>query len=278
MSTEETIQTEVVAPSESEVKARAQGWVPKEEFRGNEAAWVSAEDFVIRGEQINPILRKNNERIQKELDTTKKQMEELRAATEEFKQFQKEAFDRKLDKYKEELADLRELKKKAITEGDGELVVEIDDKIDAVKDAKASAEAKNVADAKKKEEPKAQTDSPETLAWVDKNSWYKTDTMMQRATNAIAEGIRAMNPTIQGEAFFIELDKQLEESFTPEKLGRKTQTRNPLAGTKSGTSGNAGSKSDKGYDSLPPEAKAACDKFVKQKILTREQYVADFYS
>jgi hypothetical protein len=27
---------------------------------------------------------------------------------------------------------------------------------------------------------------------------------------------------------------------------------------------------------LPSEAKAACDRFVKQKLMTREQYVADF--
>lgn len=259
---------------EVEVEARAQGWVPKEEFRGNESDWIDAEVFVKRGKEINPILRKNNERIQKELETTKKQLEEVRAATEEFKQFQKEAFERKLEKYKEEINDLRELKKKALTDGDGSLAVEIDEKIDAVKEAKANAEAQS----KKKEEKKEtspEVSAPEVKAWVERNSWYKDDTRMQVATNAIAQTIRNMNPTLSGEDFLNELDKQLEETFSAEKLGRKAKVRNPVEANK--PSGN-NNKSDKGYDSLPPEAKAACDKFVKQKILTREQYLADYYA
>ena len=264
---------EVVVP-EVEVEARAQGWVPKEEFRGNEDDWIDAEVFVKRGKEINPILRKNNERIQKELESTKKQLEEVRAATEEFKQFQKEAFDRKLEKYKEEISDLRELKKKALTDGDGSLAVEIDEKIDAVKEAKATAEAKSKEKSEKKEE-KPEVTAPEVNAWVERNSWYKDDTRMQAATNAIAQTIRNFNPTLSGKDFLDELDKQLEETFGQEKLGRKTKVRNPVEGSK--PSGNT-SKSDKGYDSLPPEAKAACDKFVKQKILTREQYIADYYA
>jgi len=265
-----------VQVSEAESKARAQGWVPKEEFRGNEAAWVTAEEFVVRGEQINPILRKNNERIQRELDKTKEQMEELRAATEEFKKFQKEAFERKVEKYKEEIADLRDAKKAAITAGDGDLAVAIDEKIDAVKESQAQAKADAEAAGKKKEqkeEPK--TTPPEVEAWVEKNPWFKTDISMQRVTNSLAAGIREDYPSLKGEKFFEELDRQLEEAFSPEKLGKKKAPRNPVEGSK-GRGGEG--KNDKGYDSLPPEAKAACDKFVKQKILTREQYVADYYA
>jgi len=269
-------QTQDTQPSEVETKARAQGWVPKEEFRGNEAAWVTAEEFVVRGEQINPILRKNNERIQRELDKTKEQMEELRAATEEFKKFQKEAFDRKVEKYKEEIADLREAKKAAITSGDGDLVVAIDEKIDAVKESQAKAKAEQEAAAKpegKKEEPK--TTPPEVEAWVEKNEWFKTDLSMQRITNALASGIREFYPSLKGEEFFAELDRQLAEYFPPEKLGKKAKARNPVEGAKS--SGSSGAKSDRSYDNLPPDAKAACDRFVKQKILTREQYLAAYH-
>ena len=32
----------------------------------------------------------------------------------------------------------------------------------------------------------------------------------------------------------------------------------------------------KGYADLPPEAKAACDKFVNQKLITQKQYLAEY--
>jgi hypothetical protein len=35
-------------------------------------------------------------------------------------------------------------------------------------------------------------------------------------------------------------------------------------------------KKKKGYNDLPAEAKAACDKFVKQKLMTVEQYVNEY--
>lgn len=35
-----------------EERARAQGWVPKEEFKGDQARWRPAEEFVKRGEEI----------------------------------------------------------------------------------------------------------------------------------------------------------------------------------------------------------------------------------
>ena len=35
-------------------------------------------------------------------------------------------------------------------------------------------------------------------------------------------------------------------------------------------------KGKKSYENLPSEAKAACDKFVKQGLMTREEYVKEF--
>src|SRR2546425_12464119 len=48
-------------------EARTDGWKPKEQFHGPEDQWVDAETFVKRGREINPILRKNNERLQREI-------------------------------------------------------------------------------------------------------------------------------------------------------------------------------------------------------------------
>ena len=83
-------------PSEDfEGEARAQGWVPQEEFRGRENDWVDAETFVKRGREILPIVRKNNEKLLKELKEARAIAEEARSTAKEFQKFQKEQYERK---------------------------------------------------------------------------------------------------------------------------------------------------------------------------------------
>lgn len=255
-------------PNIVENEARLQGWVPKEEFRGNETDWIEAEVFVQRGKEINPILRKNNERIQRELEITKKQMEDLKKAAEEFKTFQKEAYNKKLQDYEQEIKDLKDLKRKAVTEGDGDLVVELDDQIEAIRTKKITA-------VPPKEFPKTTVVEPkvasEIAEWVESNKWYKEDPKMASAANKIAEQIRMEHPYTIGKDFLEKLDKELETMFLPEKLGRKSRPRSPVEGNRS--SQNEGKTGKKSYDNLPSDAKAACDKFVKQKLMSRDEYL-----
>lgn len=272
---DQVVEQEQVEVSEVEQEARHQGWVPKDEFRGKESDWIEAEVFVQRGKEINPILKKNNERLLRELDSQKKEMGELRAATEEFKKFQKEQYERKASSLETEIKSLREQKKQAITQGDGELAVNIDDQIDALKEEKSQAREDS------KEAPparQAEPVSPEVAEWVEQNKWYSTDVRMAAAANVIAEDIKRSQPWIQGKEFFKELDKALEENFTPERLGKSSRksVRSPVEGASpSGASSRGGKQS---YDNLPADAKTACDNFVKQKLMSREDYVSSYFS
>jgi DNA repair exonuclease SbcCD ATPase subunit len=258
-----------------EKEARLQNWVPQEDFRGPKEDWIPAKDFVERGKQINPILRANNERLMREIEKQKKQMEELRAATEEFKEFQKKAFEKKAETLTAEIEALREEKRKAISAGDGNKAVEIDDKIDALKDEKAQA----AQDAKEKPAPQKQEPQadPDLEKWVGENSWYKLDSAMAEVANAEAQKINRLYPDLRGKAFLDELDTRLEETFNPEKLGRKTKKtpRNPVEGaTRTAPTRDSGERT---FDDLPADAKAAYHRFVKQGIkVTKEGYVADY--
>src|SRR3990172_12212288 len=52
---------------EVEKEARQLGWTPKEEWKGNPEKWIDAKAFVERGQEIMPILRSNNKRLQQEV-------------------------------------------------------------------------------------------------------------------------------------------------------------------------------------------------------------------
>ena len=251
-----------------ENEARTFGWVPKEEFRGGEAAWVDAETFVKRGKELNPILRKNNERLLKELEATKSQIADLKRSTEEFKEFQKEHFSRKEAELKSQIEELKSQKRQAIKEGDGDLAVDLDDQIDALKDTLTTQKEAAV----KQPEPPAQEPVPQEVAdWADANKWYTSDTKMRAATDALAQQLSKDQPWLKGKAFLDALDKELEDTFSMEKLGRRQKPRSPVEGS----TAPSGKKNAKSYDNLPADAKAACDKFVKSGMIkSREEYVS----
>ena len=257
-----------------ESEARAQGWVAKEEFRGSEDDWVDAETFVRRGKEIMPILRKNNEKLLKELGEAKKMAEEARETAKEFREFQKQQFERKTKDLEVQLEQLKQAKREAITQGDGDRAIAIDDAMDDLKEQRIEAkEELKAAEAKTKEVQPVTTD-PVLNSWMEKNDWFGPDKRMTTVANALGIEIRREFPNLNGQPFLDKLDQELREAM-PEKFGKRAVP-NPMEGAPNGTARPSVSSGKKSYANLPPEAKAACDKFVKQGLMTKEAYVAEY--
>ena len=277
MSEQEQIATEVVqeAPEVNPVEeeARAQGWVGKDEFRGSDDDWVDADTFVKRGKEIMPILRKNNEKLLKELGEAKKAAEEARSAALEFKKYQQDISERKIGELQSQIEHLKQAKRDAITTGDGDRVIAIDDAIDEIKEQQREAKsdaALRIAEVQKQQQ-QAVTLDPTFNAWLDRNKWFGSDNKLTSVANALGESLRRDNPNLIGADFLTALDKELVETF-PDKFG-KPKRQSPVEG---GSHSGRSSGGRKSYDNLPAEAKTACDRFVKQGLMTREQYIADY--
>jgi hypothetical protein len=270
---EENVTSNEVA-SEVRQEAESQGWVPKERFRGNESDWVDADIFVKRGREILPILRKNNENLIKDLNATKEQLKEFREAAEEFKRFQRDAYERKASDYEKTIKDIKESRAQAISDGDGQKVNALDDALDQAKeDFKEAKQAVKDTEVVRTPDPVPNTIDPGLQQWLDRNTWFGQDKRMTGMVNGIGESLRLEFPLLKGQPFLDKLDEVLAEEF-PNKFGKKQSPSSRVesgSGRQGRSSGNAQS-----YDNLPSEAKAACDRFVKQKLMTREQYVADF--
>lgn len=255
-------------------EAESQGWVPKERFRGNESDWVDAEVFVKRGREILPILRKNNENLIKDLNATKQQLQDFREAAEEFKKFQKESYQRKAQDYEKQIVEIKESRAQAISDGDGQKVNALDDALDQAKeDFKEAKQAVKDADVVRTPDPTPEAIEPGLQQWLDRNTWFGQDKRMTGMVNGIGESLRLEFPLLKGQPFLDKLDEVLAEEF-PNKFGKK-QSPSSRVESGSGRQSRSGS-SAQSYDNLPQEAKAACDRFVKQKLMTREQYVSDF--
>jgi hypothetical protein len=243
-------------------KALAQGWADKEQWKGSPDSWVDAETFVRRGEEIMPILRKNNESLLHDLKSTKEQLAELKAASEEWKKFQKEATARQVTELETQIVRLKELKAEAIKDGDGDKVNAIDDSLDALKLQKV--EAKKEPEAKQAPSPEV---DPELRSWMGDNPWFGSDDKKTGITNAIANTLRKENPYLVGRAFLNKLDQELSSLF------EKATPRSPVEGSGGKPRASSGKKS---YENLPADARAAADRFVKQGLMTKEEYLSSY--
>lgn len=271
----EVVEQESTGPSEAEVKASRLGWVPKDEFKGNPDTWRDAEEFLQRGEEIHGYLKKDLEKLQTTLTQKDREIDEIRRTMAEFQKFHNETEARA---YTRAIEQLKQAKVTAIEQGDGAKVVELDDQISQLKEAQ-----KKPAIEVKQEVDKV---NQEYLDWLPNNRWYLEDRELQELAEGFGEAIKKRNPDLVGKAFLDEVTKKVK-SVAPEKFENPNRSQTTV-----GTSSDnrvASSKKKKGYDDLPPDAKAACDRFVKtmvtnkqtgkvEPLMTREQYVKEFFS
>ena len=233
-------------------EAKRQGWVPQEEYTGPADKWVDAETFVKKGKEINALLRKDN-------DFLKRELAELKTTVQEFSKYHAETEKRAYDKA---MTDLRQQKKEAISQGDGDRVLEIDDAIDELKQAKPTPKVV------------APQPDPSFVEWTEDNRWYNSDPQLKMEADMIGEVIKRQNPMLVGMEFLNEVTTRVKRMY-PEKFNNVNRSKpSPVEAPSSAGMGKKGGKS---FNDLPQEAKAACQKFEKTGLLTREQYVKEYF-
>jgi len=190
-------------------------------------------------------LKADLDKLHTTLSQKDKEIAEIRSTMEEFKKFHNETEARA---YKRAIEELKGLKVAAIEQGDGARVVEIDDQIDLLKEAQVK--------------PNGETKPPDVnqdyIAWLPQNRWYIEDPDLNILAEGIGDAIKRKNPTLIGKEFLDEVTKRVKAA-APDKFENPARSSSTV-GTSSDNRA-ASSKKKKGYNDLPPEAKAACDKF-----------------
>lgn len=256
-----------------EAEARAEGWRPLEQFKGDPAKWVDAEEFVKRGENILPIVKAQNGKLKAELEGQKRTLAEMRAAMDEFKLFHEET-SAKLKKdakeaYAKAEADLKAARTQARRDGD-------DDKVDEINDALADlkAEAKNAESKATKTAPtnKSSEDiskTPQFQQWAKDNPWFggegKENERRSRLAVAVGQEIRARNPGIGIAEFLEQVTEEVEATFGAPKATREAVSKVEGSRRGAGTSG-------RGYADLPADARRQCDEDVKKHVGPNKVY------
>lgn len=249
---------ENLEPTEIEALAMEDGWAPKDQWRGDPDEWVDAKTFIRNGRSI----------LKTTLSKLDRELAEQKQTIGEFAEHYKTVHERA---YEQARADLKAQQRAAVEDGDTA--------------AYEAAEAKLEDLEKSKPAPKGNgEDKPSNVAqealtsFRQANPWYGEDVKMTAFANSIAEvvALKHGGPSREDQDnFYSALADHVKKEF-PEKFGKAPAPKGPAR-----VEGGAVAKRNTGektYDDLPPEAKAACDKFVKQGLLDQKQYVKDYFS
>lgn len=231
-----------------EEQARAQGWVPKDEWEGT-GKWRDADEFVERGELFS--------KIDSQGRALKQTREALTALQEHYHKMEKVSYERALK-------ELKAQKKEAIASGDSERYVEIEDEIDQLKEAQPTAPQRQA---------QVQELHPEFVSWVQQNQWYAGGTPKHVAMRAWADqrGHELATSGLQPREVLAHIAKEARQEF-PANFGNANRSKPSSVEGGGAAGGRRGG--DKGFE-LTDMERQVMRALVKSKTLTEAEYVAD---
>jgi hypothetical protein len=264
-----------------EARAREMGWVPKEEFRGDHSKWTSAEDYVRRGENMIPLLRaesrrnaEESRRLREELAEAGKKINEMSDVMAEFREYAKSDRERA---YRQAMRELEERQTAAVAVGDTAVFQETKAQMAELERERAPRAASAApAPPPAPATPPPVPDMPEVRAWVAKEArWFHTDPDANAFASALDTRLMRDEPELPVIDRLAKVKAAVKKRF-PEHFENQRREDAASVGFPSGSEPPARKSGKKTYADLPAEAKKQCDKFVKDKLLTPDQYVRDY--
>lgn len=264
-----------------EADARRQGWRPEDEYRGKADTWVDAETFIERGKEIKNFTKRENEALRRELATAQATLQEQGKTIEEIREYHAGMEKRAIESA---ITRLRAERKQAVASGDMALAAELDEDIEELRTAPSAVPAKKDTETSatgKEGPPGGDNVMPkEVKQWhADNSSWYNDDPENEDLV-AYADGLSKR----LGARRDLSLDEKLEELTArtkkafPDRFGSAKRVA-VTAGAGEGGGREGSRRSSKSVSALPAEARAAGERFVKQKLYKDlEAYAVEYFA
>lgn len=223
-------------------KAKSAGWRPKEEYEGDPEAWVDAEEFVKRA----PLYEKNR-KLKKELSDIKTVLHEVKGHISKVSEAA----------YRKAVADLEAKRDEAIDNGDRGAVREIDKQIKEAEAIKTTADEVH----------------PAIKAWEDENGkWFYADPDITDFGLAHADLYLKRNKGDFAGAME-SMEKAIKKAF-PEKF-ENTRRKEPAPVE---TGGKTSQTKTFGISDLSDEQRKVMNGFVRQGIMSQDEYIKELAS
>lgn len=240
-------------------EAREIGWLPLEEFKGDPSKHVDAETFVRRGEEVLPLVKKQNATLRREIDDLKKLVKRLEKSEQ--------------NAYNAALADLRAKQEEAVETGDLDQFRETSKKIDALKE-----DIREEVGLVKGEDPIEQEE-----LFIEANPWYAKGALASASEVEVLARLFAdrtarkwaregLADTMAPSEFFAKVAEVTEREFP--QLKAKSPRVKPPSDVAGVTAAGSGSKAKTGAN-LPLDAKAQAKRFYEQGVYKKAKSLTE---
>lgn len=242
-----------------EAEAKAEGWTPKEEWKGDPTKWVDATTFVKRGEEILPIVNAKNRKLIETVEGLRKEVDDLKLGNSQFHEFHEKTIARERQERDAAIAQLEAIRQKAVTDSDGVAFAQADKRIQELR-AQPVRTNGGLNEVQR--------------AWLADNTWYQTDRTLKALADGLSDDLARSRPDLVGKRDFLDELTKLVKAEMPHKFENPNRQRTTVENTHPNGGGGAKPRT---YEALPADAKAACDRFVRTiPGFTKERYVASY--
>lgn len=260
-----------------EKEARRFGWKPQSEWKGAKP-WQNAKEFLDVTFANRALFENRFETYKSDQDRVNKELlQKVQDASDIIGELHRDQKKIRKQGYDQARAEIERDREAAIASGNVEEVKALEaqraevDKIEA-EEAKPAAREE-----RRPPEKEAEPEVPrEVKDWVAANPWFASDETL--GDLARVEHRRLLREE-KGLSLTENLDRVAQKVMEtyPDKFGQQRQTASRVAAPRSrGADGRANDRKARSYENLPAEAKRTADKWAKQGIMPREQYVKDY--
>lgn len=258
-----------------EDRAIEMGWVPENQFKGDKSRFISAADFVKRGEEMLPVIRANSRRVEARLDDATRQNNvlqgQLNEALNKIDELQQAHGRTSVDTLKakrDEMADELKIAREAgNTRRELEIMGEVEDVNAQIREAEKVA---GTAPVKRETSPATSViETPEFKAFAQENPWFGSDRIKTAIAVGIGQALRAENPNLVGKAFYDRVSEEFERQTGGNS--RRNGTSKVEGGVR-GTSQGGGPATGKTFSDLPADARAACHSMASRVVGANKKF------
>lgn len=238
--------------SDLEAKARDMGWRPLDEFNGDEVDFIDAGEFVRRKPLFDKI-----EQNSKALKATRDTLEAFKTHYQKVKETE----------YARALTDLKSQLRDAKKAGDHDLAFEIEEAKERVEQEQNTFKAEQEEIARQNQ---VDNINPVFEQWISRNTWYKDAKYMRTFADEVGTSLHSKG--ISPEQILVEVEKAVKKEF-PHKFRNSNRDNAPTVESSSSRPSKKTGALDDSF--LSAQDKEFMHKFIKDGILTKEEYLTD---
>lgn len=241
--------------SPAELKAMEMGWNPDpDSLEGTGKEWISAEEFV------------RNQSFYDEIKKLKREIRNQQKVTEAFKEQNKIVAERAYD---QALLDLKKQKLQAAEDEDFKTIIEIDEKIEELKEDKKKATDAQATQFSATDWEDAYED------FVDSNSWYTENRAMRAFADMVGVEYAQNTPGVSPEDVYNYVIQEVQKEFKKEESPRPARAAAVSTGTRRAASPRG--KAKHGIDDIPEEHRKIAMTLIKTGQLSEEDYLKQYF-